>query len=276
MEKQNDNRIGLVDINDVPVISAVNLNATGRVKAYFSTRLGGVSQGKCGAMNLNLFKDSDNANARINMKLFCSAIGVDPKILVANREKHTDIVTIVGKDSIKSDFYNPDLYQNADGMITNSRDVCLFVYSSDCAVFLFFDPINNVIAATHVGWRGSLNGIVGKTVQLMHDQFNCNAEDILVAVGPSIGPCCFEVDEAVKNLFLAYNSNFEKYIFKGTDKFHIDLHKINKQLLISSGIPECNIASSDYCTMCDDKLFHSFRREKGANGVNGAFLQLLE
>ena len=264
-----------VDVNGVPMLSATNLNSTGRVQAYFSTRIGGVSEGIPGALNLNIFKKIDQANAPANFDVFCGALGFDKSILVANRETHTNIVTFPDKHSVKANVFDPTQYIEADGMITKCRDICLFIYGSDCALFLLFDPKKDVIAAFHAGRAGSLNGIIGNVIRAMQERYGCNSDDILVAVSPSICQKCYCVDEPIRDEFLACDPLFSRFILQRGEKYHLDLHNINLRILTQAGIKKENIAISSYCTMCDKDLFHSYRRDKGANGVNGAIIRFV-
>ena len=271
-----ENSTSLITKNSIPMLSADNINSNGGAKAYFSTRQGGVSSvSECYSMNLNLFKPLDRESSAENFRLFCAAIEVNPDTLVLGRELHTNNVRVVDRDYIKADFFGENVYEPFDAQITNDLNICLFAYSSDCAVFLLFDPIQRVIATIHSGWKGSLNGIIGKTISKMNIAFGCKPSDILVAVGPGIGQCCFEVDEPVKNQFIEFDNSFDKYILRKGEKFHIDLDKINFELLVRAGIKSENIAINTHCTMCEKDLFHSFRRDKGQNGVNGAFIKLV-
>jgi hypothetical protein len=270
------NETKLTDINGVELLSADIINNTGIAKAYFSTRKGGVSTGENGSMNLNLFKPNDRDNSDENFRIFCSAIDISPQSLVLGREKHTNNVRIVDRDYIRPDFFNRDnVYEHFDGQITTDNEITLFVYSSDCAVFLILDPAKKVIATLHAGWRGSLNGIIAKTVSKMTAFYGTNPTDLIVATGPNIRQCCFEVDEPVKNEFLEFDSSLEKFICAEKEKYHIDLDSINTELFIRLGVKFENIALNTHCTMCEDDLFHSFRRHKGINGVNGAVIKLV-
>ncbi|MDR0920111.1 MAG: peptidoglycan editing factor PgeF [Oscillospiraceae bacterium] len=268
----------LISKGNVKLLEAPNINSTGLAIAYFSTRKGGISTGENGEMNLNLFKPNDRENSDENFKIFCSSIGIDPQSLVLGREKHTANIRIVDRDFCKTDFFakgDENIYEYFDAQITNDNEVTLFVYSSDCSVFLFFDPVKKVIATTHAGWKGSLNGIIPKTISKMTEYFDVNPADLFVAVGPNIKQCCFEVDKPVCDEFLSYDNEFKKYIVEKNDKFHIDLDGINTELIVKSGIKPENIANNTHCTMCEEEMFHSYRRCKGNNGVNGAVIKLL-
>lgn len=260
--------------NGITMYSVDIINRTGLAEAYFSTRLGGVSiLSDCASMNLNIFKPLDIENSKINMRLFCQAINFDPSHMVTNREKHTDIVRTVDSSDILADPYDETQYSPADGLITDSRDIWLYGYNSDCSIIMLFDPIEKVISLIHSGWKGSLNGLIQNTVNTMSEQFGCKAQNLIAAVAPSIGPCCFEVDAPVAELF----HNFKDFIIEPADtngKFHIDLPQITKNILLSLGLLEGNIAVAYGCTMCDSDLYHSYRRCRGNNGVNGIFLKL--
>lgn len=268
----------LVEKQGIPMFSIPYFNTTGKVKAYFSTRLGGVSNGECGTMNLNLFKPKDVDNSKKNMELFCNAIHFDLSRIVTNREKHTDKVRIVSSRDIKPDLYDESSYLHADGLITQSKDIFLYGFVSDCALCYFWDPEHEVIALTHAGWKGSLNGVLVKTVNMMKAHFDTNPSKLIAAFGPSIGPCCFEVDYPVANLFENANSNFHPFIKEPVtddNKYHIDLWRINEIILLETGLKKENILSADICTKCNENLLHSYRRSHGENGVLGAFFRLL-
>lgn len=255
------------------------INQTGIAEAYFSTRIGGVSELEdCASMNLNMFKKLDIENSKINMKLFCDTIGFPVEKLVTNRELHSNNVRIVDERDILDDPYYEPSYTPCDGIITQSKNIWLYGYNSDCAIFMLLDSIKKVIAIAHAGWKGSINGILPNTIKAMCDNFGSNPKDILASCAPSIGVCCFEVDKPCVDMFIDYDKSFEKFIVpptKNTEKYHIDLRGVNKSVLLSCGLLPEHIAISDHCTMCQDDLYYSYRRCKGTNGVNGIFLRLI-
>ncbi len=166
-------------------------------------------------------------------------------------QKHTDRVTILKDDR------NPEV---ADGVITNRRGVFLGVKVADCVPILLFDKVQSVISAVHAGWRGTAKGILKNAIDSMVENFQCNPKSILIAMGPSIRGCCYEVGYEVINA-LQMQTFSEEFIFYHNGKRHVDLTIANKLQAISKGIMECNIWISSFCTYCNADNYASFRLE---------------
>jgi len=182
-------------------------------------------------------------------------------------QTHTSRVEVVRENNIDDDF------QDVDGLITNLEGVALVVSLADCQGILLYDPVKKVIGNIHSGWRGTLNKIVVNAINLMINGFNSKPENIIVYITPSIGKCCFEVDEDVKNLFLENYDNVKEYISLGEvkdnkQKYYIDTLGINKQNLLNLGLLGKNIEVSNVCTKCRADIFHSYRSEKYLAGRN--------
>jgi YfiH family protein len=173
----------------------------------------------------------DDPHARQNFDIFCSAIDVELRVLVANHETHTDIVTFVGKESIKQDVFDTKAYVDADGMVTNSKGICLFLYASDCAMLFFLDPKKEALGACHAGWVGSVNGIIDKTVSMMRQEYGSDPQYILVAISPTIGPCCYYVDASRYEKIFAYDPKLDGFIEKKDGVYFLDLPAINNMWL---------------------------------------------
>jgi len=162
-------------------------------------------------------------------------------------------------------------FDNVDGLVTDKKKKVLMLGFADCTPLLFYDPVKNVIANTHSGWKGTLQEIGVRTVEKMQKEYDCNPEDIICCIGPHIRKCHFEVDSDVKDLF--YNKFKElkgieeiiKYN-KENNKYYIDTVRINKQTLLNVGIKEENIIDSNICTVCNSDICHSFRAEKELSG----------
>jgi YfiH family protein len=147
----------------------------------------------------------------------------------------------------------------ADGMITNDKDLILISRMSDCVPLLFFDPIKKVIAAVHAGREGTFKKIAQKTVEKFVNEFDSDPENILVEIGPSIGGCCYEVDQSMVG-FVRENFGPE-FLTGGENNRNIDLKGINKKVLIESGIKEENINDLCICTKCGDHQYFSYRKK---------------
>lgn len=273
-----------IEKKGMPMIEITTFSRTNAAECYCTTRNGGVTPANTeyGTMNCNLYKPLDLENGWRNFTLFCDAIGVSPTRVVTNRLKHTDQVRIVDeKDLI--DIRDEKSAVRCDSAITASAAITLFAYNSDCAIIPVVDPTVKVIALIHAGWKGSINGIIPKTIQKMKECFGCNPRNMIAAICPSIGKCCFEVGEEVAQKFIDYSPEFRQYIDypdeKNPHKPHIDLFGVNTHLLLCSGILKENITQVNICTCCHPQLFHSYRRSPikdgiKQNGVNGIFLKL--
>jgi YfiH family protein len=148
-----------------------------------------------------------------------------------------------------------------DALITATQGVTLSIRTADCVPLLFADPVRRVVAATHAGWRGTALRIATATVEKMVLEFGSEAKDIRVAIGPAIGPCCYEVSEDVAKQFSAHLPGWQ------AGKARLDLASINRSQLLLAGLAPANIDAPVYCTRCDPRSrFHSFRRDGQASG----------
>ena len=264
--------------NGMPMIQISAINNTGIAEGYCSTRNGGTSEGEWGSLNCSIYKPLDIENSRNDFRLFCSAINVDPNMVITNRLiAGTNIVRIVTEADL-IDIYNEPIAPRADGLITNSNKITLYMYSADCAIIQLVDTKTKSIGMLHAGWKGTLNGIISNTVNAMHDAFGADPSNLIAVICPSIGKCCFEVGNDVAVQFK--NAGLGDFISDKYEKPHIDLFGANKEMLIRVGLKEQNISVIDLCTFCHSDLLHSYRRGpikdgKHLNGMNGMFLRLI-
>ena len=193
------------------------------------------------------------------------------------KQTHTDRVEKIedGDEGI----YNKK-YDNVDGLVTDKKGKVLMLSFADCTPLLFYDPVRNVIANTHSGWKGTLQTIGIKTIEKMKKEYNCKADDIICCIGPHVRKCHFEVDKDVRDLF--YNKfkeviEIEEIItYKPeNDKYYINTAEINKQILKKAGLNEENIIDSNICTVCNSDICHSFRSEKEQSGRSIAIIELI-
>jgi polyphenol oxidase len=237
----------------------------------FSTRTGGVSQigdAACSEGDLNLgFTSRDTAEAvGLNRERFLSSIepsaaaGKTPWGLVTLKQMHSGLVRRVGRAEIAD---RALLW--GDGLLTDEPGVLLGIQTADCLPVLIADRTRHAVAAFHAGWRGTLKGIVERGVASMRREFGSQPADLIAAIGPGIGQCCFAVGAEVRDLFGARYSYAEE-LFAGTEKLGLDLVKANRrQLLASSLAPEAVFVFNE-CTSCRTDLFFSYRAERGRTG----------
>ncbi len=256
-------------------ITFPNLEDAG-VTAAYTTRMGGVSKGRYASFNMSFTNGDDESAVMENYNVLFSELGLDPKRAVLSHQTHTDNIMIVTEKDAGKGIVRYRDYSDIDGLITNCKEVALVTQFADCVPLLFYDPKNQVIAASHAGWRGTVQGIGHKTVRTMTSVFGSNPKDILVAIAPSIGSCCYEVDDPVYNAFRdsAFPETLTAFKARGNGKYMLDLQLANSIILKSAGIMEENLCISDLCTNCNSHYFHSHRATAGSRGNNGAVIAL--
>lgn len=244
-------------------------DAVGGQKHGFSTRMGGVSTGYCSSMNFSFTLDDNPENVKENFRRFCNAIGADVQNTVLSRQTHTANIRIVTKSDRGCGIFKDTDYDNIDGLVTNEPSLVLVTQYADCTPLLFFDPIKKVAATSHAGWRGTVKEIGARTVEVMQSNFGCRPNDIICGIGPSIGVCCYEVDDPVISEINAikYLNTESCYTAKPNGKYMLDLREVNRQILLHSGILPQNIDVADVCTCCNHSFLHSHRATSGKRGT---------
>jgi len=187
--------------------------------------------------------------------------------LVTVNQVHGDAIVKVDEQNCTS-----MRLEQADGLITNARGIAIGIETADCVPILLLDPVTPAIGAVHAGWRSTVLKIVQKAIIRMRSEFGSDPSRMIAAIGPSIGPECYEVDGPVMGPvqanFLFWN---EATVPRGRDKWGLDLVKLNRRELAQSGLAEKNIHSLGMCTSCRKDLFYSFRAE----GRTGRMLSVL-
>lgn len=242
----------------------------------FSTRLGGKSTGYFAQMNLS-FNVGDNRETVLeNYNIFCDTVGIDVNTLVLSRQTHSDTVRVVTKSDLGKGIFREYDYTDADALITNEKGITLVTHSADCCLLGFYDPNKQAIAAAHAGWRGTVAEIAAKTVEAMVKNYGCNKKDIIVCMAPSIGKCCYEVDEPLYAAFskLPYMELSKIFTPKGNGKYMLDLWEANRIILLNAGICDTNIHITDICTNCNGEEIHSHRASHGKRGINALFMAI--
>ena len=243
----------------------------------FSTRLGGVSPAPWDSLNLGLGRGDSPDNVRENFRRFCAAVGADASALAKNHQVHGDTVRPVTRDDILPDPAQAGEFQ-ADGLVTSQPGVCLTVFSGDCLPILLYDPSRRCIAAAHAGWRGTAAGIAARAAEAMVRDYGCEPENILAAIGPGIGPCCFETHADVpEGLRAGLGEEAGRFIrpLAAPGKFSVDLKGANAAWLERAGLRREHIAVCAACTACELDTFWSHRVQGTERGSMAAVIQLL-
>jgi YfiH family protein len=230
----------------------------------FPERFGGVSTGARSSLNLGKRWGDDEANVEQNRRLLAQHAGYDPEQLQIMRHVHGTAVWKVGEPL-------PDPAE-FDGLVTDRPGPVLGAFAADCIPLLFADPEARVIGAAHAGWRGTVNRIAAKVIERM-TELGAKPETIRVALGPSIGPCCFEVGPEVVAEFRAAFGELPKLVVPGAHKEHIDLRVATRAVLEQAGVRPEHIDDAPPCTRCDERFF-SYRRDGKDGGVHMAFIAM--
>jgi polyphenol oxidase len=241
----------------------------------FSTRSGGVSE-LAGEKVLNLsFTEWDaRENVEENRRRLQRSLSADAFTLVALKQIHSDAIHIFRTA--------PRHACSGDASATNQAGLLLAVQTADCVPILLVDPKQRAVAAIHAGWRGTLGRITQKTVGRMQLEFASLPQDLLAAIGPSIGPCCYEVGADFVPKFTAQFADASEYFDEAHSgeepnplqwlnmappghqpppkPVHLDLRKANRSQLLAAGLRTQNIFESNLCTGCRTDLFFSYRK----------------
>lgn len=251
------------------------LSETGIADHLFSTRLGGVSRGYLGSMNLSYTRGDEKANVDENFRRIGRLLGRRPDDFVFTDQTHTANVKAVTRDDKGKGIVRERDYTDVDGLITNERGIVLSAFFADCVPLFFVDPVRRAIGLSHSGWKGTLQKIGKVTVEAMEREFGSKPADIVAAVGPSICGSCYEVGEEVADGFRQAFSGGEKLLLdKGDGKYLLDLWEANRNVMLEAGILEEHISITDICTCCNPDFLFSHRASHGKRGNLGAFLVL--
>lgn len=220
-------------------------------RVAFTTRAGGVSEGAFASLNLGILTDDDPAAVRENRRLLCEAVGVDSARLALNRQRHGPVVR---RAAPGGDAPPPP----ADGLWSDEPGQPMLVLAADCAPLALARAGGGPPAAAilHAGWRGLLAGVVAQGAAAL------GGGRLAAAVGPAIGPCCYEVGEEVAAPFRAA---FGADVVRGG---RLDLWTAAERALRAAGA--ARVDRFDLCTACDARRFFSHRRDAGRTGRQGA------
>ncbi len=253
------------------------------VKHGFSTRLGGVSSGVYDSLNLGFNRGDDDANVHENYRRIAAAMDMNYERMCRSKQTHTTNVIVVEEKDAGNGITKPLPYDNVDGLITNVKDMPLVTFYADCVPLYFYDPVHQVVAMAHSGWRGTVGKIGKVTIEKMHERFGCEASDILCCIAPSICRDCYEVSGDVATEFrkafgdeVADKKLLRKSIFNPTDsdKYMLDLWEACRLVFLEAGVKKEHIEVTDYCTRCNPDLFYSHRIMGANRGSLAGFISL--
>jgi len=213
-------------------------------------------------------------------KELCDAIGIKYTNCVKPCQEHTKNIRNVKQKINKGKIdFEQEEYKSTDGLITNQSNIALTTTNADCILLIFFDPVKQVIANVHSGWRGTLQRISVKAIDKMKNEYDCNTKDIICCICPSIRKCHFKVHADVQEPYYKEFKDLKEIDdlivpVENEDRWKIDTVELNKILLKQAGLKEENIIDSGICSVCNSNLIHSFRVEKQGYGLGTAIIEL--
>ncbi len=273
----------------IRVLQAAPLSEIPWLLHAFSTRPGGTSKMDRGAaLNLGYTEWDSRASVAANRKKFATAAGARHWPLATLRQFHSDMIRTAARPA-------PDRATESlrgDALLTSAPHVLLAAQTADCVPILLADTKRRAVAAIHAGWRGTLARIAQKTIGRMRMEFGTRPKDVVAALGPAIGGCCYEVGPEVATAFAGqfaaaaewFDGPFERLAWgeepnplpwltmmppghvPPPPRVQLDLRAANRWQLLDAGVPASQIAVSELCTRCNAELFFSYRREGNKTG----------
>jgi YfiH family protein len=239
----------------------------------FTTRRGGVSRAPFDQLNLGMKWGDARESVLENRRRLVAVSGAE-RLYFANQVHGSEVVRVGAADSLAEIAARP-----ADALCTTDPGLALAIFVADCVPILIADARTGACAAVHAGWRGTVAGVATATVQRMRADLGSRPEDLRVALGPSIGSCCFEVGEevveAVERAIPAARGAGAIRTDPAWPKAHVDLKRLNVLLLQAEGIAAAAIDAGPECTSCDRARFYSYRRDQRACGQHVGFIRSL-
>ncbi len=225
----------------------------------FTTREGGASLGRHESLNLSPTVGDDPAHVRENWERLRAATG-----LAFARVRQVHGCRVVEASA------GADPAEEADAVSTSVAGVAACVSVAECVPLLLADPRSGAVAAVHAGWRGTMDGIASAGVRALVERHGARPGDLLAAVGPGIGPCCFEVS---RDLAIRFRDGVDRTAAVARERgSRVDLWRANELLLRRAGMGRNRIELLGRCTSCEERVFFSHRRDEGVTGRQVAFI----
>ena len=228
------------------------------------------------SMNMGFARGEEREPVLQNYKILAEAVGFTAENYVTSQQTHTTNVRRVTAADAGTGVWTERGYTDVDGLITNEKHIPLVIFGADCVPVFLLDKKNHAIGVAHCGWVGTGNRMAEKILQEMMRTFGTDPADVTAAIGPSIGKCCFQMDEPVLALFRKNIPWTEEIVEKdpaAEGKYKMDLWECNRRLLAEMGVQDIEI--SGLCTKCDQKRFYSHRGMGEKRGVMAGVIELI-
>lgn len=255
------------------------------LSAGFSGRAGGVGEAPYDSLNLAYHVDDDPETVLENRRRLAGALGFPAETWTCGEQVHGVEVAVVREEDIGKGFLDRDsAFQATDGLVTNVPNVLLTSFYADCVPLYFVDPVHRAVGLAHAGWKGTVGRIAEAVIAKMEQEYGSLRSDIRTAIGPSIGKCCYEVDEhvmgKVREAFAGIpREEWEPKIAVSSvreDRSMLNLKEMNRIIMIKAGILPTHIECTSWCTSCQSDRFFSYRKHNGVTGRMASWVGLKE
>ncbi len=263
--------------NYLPFFIFPDLSKYEEILHFVTTRQGGYSPAPFHTFNLAFHVGDKEENVLKNRTKLAKSLHISTQSFTTSNQIHGTNITIAGSEERGSGAVdNSTAIKASDALITDQENICLLIFIADCVPVLLYDAQKSIIALIHAGWQGTVGLITKKTVYQMQSYWGCKAQDIISAIGPSIGPCCYQVGpEVISRVRKAYPK--EDHLIRSisdTGKGYFNLWEANRIQLLDCQIPEKNIEVAHLCTQCHSDIFFSSRKDNGHTGRFAAGIML--
>ncbi|MDR7556757.1 MAG: peptidoglycan editing factor PgeF [Armatimonadota bacterium] len=247
------------------VLLRADVLAAAGVCHAFTTRHGGISRAPYDTLNLSRGVGDDGAAVAANRAAVLAALGRDPG-------DHVEVAQVHGRDVVVATATDRGrTVGRADGVACEDPAVVLAVHCADCVPVLLWDRRRGAAAAVHAGWRGLAAGVVAAAVATMRAAFGTAPGDLVAAIGPAIGPCCYEVDAPVRQQFASWPWHETVFVRRRPGHWALDLWEATRQQLHGADVPADAVVTARLCTAHHPALFFSHRRD-GRTGHMAALI----
>lgn len=257
-------------LNGTVFYQAENLLQFSNLAHGVTTRHGGVSPAPFDTLNLSAHVGDEPERVNENLARVHHALALDRAATVdASQAQAAQVARITENE-------RGTRIQGVDGLITNVRGIPLLLRFADCAPILLYDPKHQAIGIAHAGWRGTVAKVLTNTVRAMQDAFGTAPQALVACIGPSIGPCCYEigadVQARVENAFPETHARLLAINGAPPGGMHLDLWQANALQLHALGVAQIEVAR--VCTADHTHDFYSWRREHAVTGRFAALIAL--
>lgn len=248
------------------------LNNCDFLEHAFCTRRGGASRDDYKSLNMSFREGDEEFRVLSNWDRLATAFAIPMEQFLVVNQVHGDAIFVIKPHG---SYFSSSDELSYDAIVTSRADLAICIKTADCVPVFIMDQVKKVIAVVHAGWKGSALEISAKVIRLMQKQYGSQPINILAAIGPSIGKCCYEVDQVTADAFRKQN-NSELFLqpAKKNGKWMLDLPEANRRQLLETGVLESNIEVAGYCTTCNQDMFFSHRGSGGITGRQVNFMMI--